>query len=553
MSLRLGTPLTAQNQEIKMKYEKEKKRLLKADVWGERDVHLALALAYWQAMTAKDAVSAKSLLARLSVLDWGLAIELRSHEVQMLLALVKLGHCELNETLKHVFFTRPIKFFAACNFYKSEGESVAPLVDSLWEHINTLPPPDRTIIRSLRLTYARSAIEIGNMAKARLLLTEVNESSGTEAPDFEEYKLRLEIAGVHFLLGEKETCRRILRDVLKAIEKEVDETRAMELFGRLYCCILDFSENDEALLSDYVACPRDDAARQMVVDLLLDKDLPLLVPGVIESIMELNRRETARMHLALHFLAKNDFAAAEAARPRERFQFPCGEETRFYAGPLGRDEFYQDENRRHVILPWLDLIGQEDEGTDLYIHVCNEVCDALTTAGLMEEAETVRRRIRKAPDLIYNLIICAIASRDAGRDDDAKWLMKQAEKIQAKPRSRRILRSKYIWGLFRLGEIGTASRLLRQDPAVIQRSSFQGLNTIHYLITKNNLKKVREFSFLVTPKELIFRFERVAERLFYEKKYWEAAKLWLEGLLIFQRIEKGKEMINGKMKYRCIE
>jgi len=517
-----------------MKYEKEIKRLLKAPVWGENEVHLALALAYYQVTAAGDAAPARALLARLSGLGNETTVRLRSNEIHMLLSLVKLGHSELNDTFMRMGFSRPNRFYHACTFYESEGESAVPLVDSLWELIKSLPPPDKTTMRLMRLTYARSAIEIGNMAKARLLLTEVNESSGTEAPDFEEYKLRLEIAGVHFLLGEKETCRRILRDVLKAIEKEVDETRAMELFGRLYCCILDFSENDEALLRDYIACPRDYTARQMVVDLLLDKDLPLLVPGVIESIMELNRRETARMHLALHFLAKNDFAAAEAARPRERFQFPYGEETRFYAGPLGRDEFYQDENRRHVILSWLDLIGQEDEGTDLYIHVCNEVCDALTTAGLMEEAETVRRRIRKAPNLIYNLIICAIAARNAGRDDDAKRLMKQAEKIQAKPRSRCILRSKYIWGLFRLGEIGTASKLLRQDPAVIQRSSFQGLSIIHHLIKENDLKMVREFSFLITPKELIFKFEREAGRLFYQKKYMEAAELWLQGLLIFR-------------------
>lgn len=531
-----------------MKYEKEIKRLLKADVWGEREVHLALALAYWQAMAAKDAVSAKSLLARLSALDKGLAIELRNHEVQMLLALVKLGHCELNETLKHVFFTRPIKFFAACNFYESEGESVAPLVDSLWEHIKTLPPPDRTIIRSLRLTYARSAIEIGNMTKARRLLTEVIDSSYTADQDFEEQKLHLEIAELHFLLGEKGNCSLLLRQVLENIKKEADDVKAMRLFRQLYSCILDFSENDEALLRDYVACARNDKALLSAVELLLDKELSLWVPEVLERMKERNWRETARMHLALHFLAKNRFVEAEEARPRERFNLPCGEETGLYAGPLGRDEFYQDENRRHAILSWLDLIEQEDEGTDVYIHVCNEVCDALATAGLMEEAETVRRRIKKAPDRMYNLIICSIAACNANRDDDAKRLMKQAEKIQAKPRSRRILRSKYIWGLFKLGEIETASGLLRRDPTVIKKSSFEGLNIINLLIQKNDLKKVREFSCLVTPKELTFKFEMAAGRLFYEKKYKEAAELWLQGQLIFQRIGKGKEMVKGKKR-----
>jgi tetratricopeptide (TPR) repeat protein len=519
-----------------MKYEKEIKRLLEAPVWGENDVHLALALAYWQVMAASDAAPARALLARLSGPGKETAVSLRRNEIHMLLSLVKLGHGELNDAFKRMAFSRPNRFYHACTFYENDGERVVPLVDSIWEHIKSLPPPDKTTMRLMRLIYARSAIEVGNIAKARSLLSEVIESSDLAVPDFEEHKLCLEVAGVHFLLGEKETCRRILRDVLNAIEKEADETRAMELFGWLYCCILDFSENDEALLRDYAACARDNGSRQMVVDLLLDKGLPLLVPGVIESITERDRRETARMHLALYFLAKDDFAAAEAARPRERFQFPCGEETRFYAGPLGRDGFYRDEYRRHAILSWLDLIGQEDGDIDVQNHICHEVCDALTTAGIMEEAGTVSRRFRKAPGLMYNLIICAIAARDAGRDDDAKRLLKQAEKLQAKPRGRRILRSKYIWGLFRLGETGTAGRLLRRDPDVIVKSSFEGLDIIHNLIKKNDLKKVREFSYLVTPKELIFRFEIKAWCLLHEKKYKEAAELWLQGVMIFQEL-----------------
>jgi hypothetical protein len=498
-------------------------------------------LAYWQVTAADDADQARALLARMPGSGDETAVSLRRNEIHMMLSLVKLGHGELNDAFKRMAFSRPNRFYHACTFYESEGESVVPLVDSIWEHIKSLPPPDKTTMRLMRLIYARSAIEVGNMAKARSILSEVIESSDLAVPDFEEYKLRLEIAGVHFLLGEKETCRRIMREVLNAIEKEADETRAMELFGRLYCCILDFSENDEALPRDYTAWARDDVSRQNIVDLLLDKDLPLLVPDVIGSITERDRRETARMHLAIYFLAKNDFAAAEAARPREKFQLPCGEETRFYAGPLGRDEFYLDEDRRQAILSWLDLIGQEDGGIDVQIHVCNEVCDALTTARLMEEAGTVRRRFRKAPDLMYNLVICAISARDVGRDDDARRLIEQAEKIQAKPRCRRILRSKYIWGLFRFGEIETAGRLLRRDPAVIGKSSFEGLNIIQHLIKKNDLKKVREFSFLVTPKELIFRFEIVAGRLLYEKKYKEAAELWLQGLMIFQELSAGRK------------
>lgn len=524
-----------------MKYEKEIKQLLEMAVWGENEIHLALALAYWQVTAAGDAATARALLVRLSGLDNETAVRLRSPEFRMLFALVKLGQCELNDALKRVFFPRPIGFFDACTFYESEGESVAPLVDSIWEHIKSLPTPDRTIVRSLRLTYARSAVKIGNMAKARRLLSEVIENSGPVCPDFEEYKLHLEIAELHFLLGEKETCRRLLRQALEAIEKETDDVKAMRLFGRLYRYILDFSENDEALLRDYVDCARNDKARLSAVELLMDKELPLWVPEILERMEERNWRETARLHLALYFVAKNDFAEAEAARPREKFQLPCGEEAGFYAGPLGRDEFYLDKDRRLAIMSWLDMIGQEDDGIDIQIEVCDQVCDALTTAGLMEEAETVRGRFRKARNLMHNLIISAIAARNAGREVDARQLMKRLKKIQAKPRSSRSLRSKYIWGLFRFGEIETASRLLRRDPTVIKKDSFEGLNIVNFLIQKNDLKKVREFCCFLTSKDLIFKFEMAAGPLFHAKKYKDAVELWLQGLLISQGIGRGEK------------